>query len=249
MNGMQNRHKGILGSLRRWLSRDAPQESLARQILYQGQLPLGRRIRGRLMLGSKLLLRMWEVGWRARFKEPRSSLKLDGDFESVIARVADSEGFDARALLPYLCAEGTDQRAYVNMRLAEACLQIDTPKRLGQARVFAERAWILSGFSVEILPLYERILLAIGDADALREAYKRIGIAVARNDSFVRAIHYFDLWQYGYHRVERADRYAYDFDICHAVEEMAAPYRFHPSVLSPQRSERIRVAHLVRGLI
>ncbi len=247
MNGTP--HKGIRGRLRRWLSPDPIKESLAQQILYLRELPLRRRIKGRMISGSKLLLRQWEAGQRAEFAKPSSSLPLDAEFETAVARIANGADSDASELLPYLCAAGTNQRASANIRLAEAYLQIDTPERLSQARIFAERAWVLSGFSAETLPLYERILRATGDAEALREAYKRIGIAAARRGAFPQAINYFNHWQYGYQTVERVDRYGYDFDILHAVAEMAAPYCFDPPLSSPKRSEKIRVAHLVRGIV
>ena len=243
----ETRNKAISRRLRQWLSLDPAKESLARQMFYLRDLPLGKRIKGRLVSGSKLLSRLG--GWRTIFTQPNSNQDLDREFESVLARVANAEDVSVRDLLPYLCAESTKQRAYANMRLAEAYLRIDKSERLSQARVFAERAWLLSRFSNETFLLYERILLATADAGALREAYKRMGVAAARQGALLTAIQYFDHWQYAYHKVERVDRYGYDWDVLRAVEEMAAPYRFRSPVSSPKRGERIRVAHLLRGIV
>jgi glycosyltransferase involved in cell wall biosynthesis len=247
MNEM--RHKGIRGRLRRWLANDPSKESLARQILYLRELPLGRRIKGRLIVGAKILLRQWEIGQRPEFTKPSSSSQFDAEFEAILERIASGAEFHGSELLPYLCAAGTSERSTANYRLAEAYLEIDTPERLRQALVFAERAWFLSKFSLEMFPLYERLLRTIGDAEGLREAYKRLGIAAAREGAFARAINYFNAWHYGYQTVEHVDRFAYDDDILHAVFKMAAPYRFAPSLSAVKAGERIRIAHLVRGIL
>jgi glycosyltransferase involved in cell wall biosynthesis len=243
---VRKEHEGLSGRLRRWLTRDAERETLARQILYQGQLPTRKRIKGRLVSGSKLFLTLF-----AREREPfvAKSDPLHEGLERLLTRIEDGEQPDGRALLPYLCTESLAQRIRVNTRLAEAYLHLETPERLNQARVFAERAWLFSGFADDALVLYERILRKLNDTAALREAYKRVGIAAAREGSFARAINYFNHWQYAYQTVERVDRYAYDYDILNAVEEMAAPYRFNPSLSSLKNGERIRIAHLVRGII
>ena len=243
------RHKGILGRLRRRLANDPTKESLARQILYQRELPLGRRIKGRMITGAKLLLRLCEPDQRGQSKKLSSAPPLDAEFEALAARISRGVDPDGNEFLPYLCAAGTDQRATANSRLAEAYLQIDTPARLSQARIFAERAWILSDFSSETFTLYERILRALADAEGLREAYKRMGIAAARQGLFPQAINYFNHWQYTYQTVEHIDRFAFDYDILNAVAEMAAPYRFAPALSVPKRGARIRLAHLVRGMI
>lgn len=243
------RHKGIVDRLRNRLANDPIKRSLARQLLYMRELPLRRRIKRRLIAGSKLLLRQWEAGQHAELTKPTSNEQLGEEFETLVARIASGVDPDVNDLLPYLCSEGTVQRAIANRRLAEAYVQIDTSQSLNQARVFAERAWILSEFSTEVFPVYEHVVRALGDAEALREAYKRLGIAAARQGDFPRAINDFNHWQYGYQTVHRVDRYGYDYDILGAITDMAAPYRFAPSLSVPKHGQRIRIAHLVRGLV
>ena len=77
------------------------------------------------------------------------------DFDSILLRIAKGENISQYELLPYLCLEIQEQRCDVNTRLAEAYSQVQTTENLQQAKVFIQRAWLLSGFSADLLTLYK----------------------------------------------------------------------------------------------
>lgn len=175
---------------------------------------------------------------------------LTADFDSLLERIA--HGYNARPseLLPYLCAEGADRRCEINARLALAYSQSPTAERLDKARMFAERAWVLSGFADELIELCRRIYSNSGDVAALRDVYKRVAMKRAALGNIPEAIRYFDLWQNAYGEVSHLDKFAYDFDVLDCIERLAAPYRFRTAArnLPDARGRKVRLAYLVKGI-
>ncbi|MBN1877021.1 MAG: glycosyltransferase family 4 protein [Anaerolineae bacterium] len=114
-----------------------------------------------------------------------------------------------------------------------------------QARVFIQRAWMLAEFSERVLPLYVNIHLALGDLEAVRDAYKRLGMKKADQNDIPTALKYFQSSMYTYSRYQRGDKYQYDYDILTRIAQLARLYRFPPRrqpTFSPQR--KIKVAYL-----
>src|SRR5712691_675881 len=113
------------------------------------------------------------------------------DLDSLVQRIAN--GYNARPsqLVPYLCMESAAQRCEINALLALAYSQCPTDERLQKARVLIERAWVLSGFADELVPLCRRIFSSFGDAAALCEVYKRAGIKRAAQGDIPGTIRYF----------------------------------------------------------
>ena len=132
------------------------------------------------------------------------------DFENILSRIVNGEHIAPSELLPYLCLESKKQRCQINYALAKAYLQIETEESLEQAKVFIQRAWIFSGFSTDVLPLYIKIFCSLSDTAGIREAYKRLGMRNAAAGNISETIRYFDLWHYAYANYNRKDRYEYD---------------------------------------
>ncbi len=171
------------------------------------------------------------------------------NFEAVLSRIASGESVPSSELLPYLCLEKREQRANVNRLLAEACLQSGREDQLRHARVFIHRAWLLSKFSAELLPLYTQIYSALDDVAGIREAYKRAGVEMAAQGNVSEAIRYFDSWQYADFHFKHLDRYEYDFDIMDCMDRLAQPRRLSPAPRAGRSAgEKIRVAYLVKGI-
>ncbi|HEY3028087.1 MAG TPA: glycosyltransferase [Pyrinomonadaceae bacterium] len=192
------------------------------------------------------------VWTQRRTYRPRADgkVKLPKEFDAILTRITAGERIAAPELLPYLCLEERAQRAEVNAQLADAYFHASTPEHIAQAKIFAQRAWLLTGFSAELLPLYTRILSATGDTERIREAYKRAGIEAGRQGRIADALRFFELWQYAYHEFDHVDRYEYDFDIMHCVNDLAAPHRFaHDPAQALAPGEKIRLACLVRGMM
>jgi len=168
------------------------------------------------------------------------------DLETLLQQIADGRPIDADALLPHLCREDRDERLQVNLRLADAYSETGAHERAG---VFVRRAWVLSGFSPDLIERFVSIHAAYGDAAAIREAYKRLGMRRSEEGDLDRAIEsfYASIFAFGYH--SRLDRYEYDFDILDRIERMARPYRFRPRTRAASAPDRkIRVAYLTHLL-
>ncbi|MCA1614777.1 MAG: hypothetical protein LC795_13765 [Acidobacteria bacterium] len=171
-------------------------------------------------------------------------------FEAILSRIAGGESFSSAELLPYLCLERREQRAEVNRLLAEACWRTGGEENIRQAKVFIRRAWLLSGFSPELLPLYEQIYSALDDIPGIREAYKRAGVLRAARGDVAEAIRYFDLWMYADLRFRKLDKFEYDFDILDCMDRLALRYALPPRPPAAAREGgKIRVAYLVKGML
>lgn len=166
-------------------------------------------------------------------------------FDSVIQMVKQNNLRDQSLLLPYLCAETIEERLRNNYSLASACL---AAKNLVQAKIFIERAWLFSDFSEKILPLYEEINRLAGDLEALREAYKRVGINCGRIGGIEAALPYFIKSMYTYVYNGKGDSYKYDFEVLRELEQLAEPFRFSPILrMWLPGVRKLRIAYLVYG--
>lgn len=133
------------------------------------------------------------------------------------------------------------------MRLAKAYADIGS---LTEAGVFIRRSWMLSGFSPDILPLYIKIHAGLSDIDAIRTAYKEIGMAEAAKGNVAVALTYFNQWQYAYATHLKLDQYRYDFDVLTCIRKMAEPWRYEGHVRKEPLSDRkIRLAYLMFGAL
>lgn len=188
---------------------------------------------------------LWEMNRTYRPANERKN--LGGGFKDVLSRIATGDDVAPAELLPHVWAEDVRKRAEANALLADAYFQAGTTQRLQQAKVFMQRAWLLSGGTAELLPLYIKIFSAIKDTAAIRDAYKRLTIEAARHGDFSEVARYFNLWQYAYPAFENVDRYAYDVDVLHCVDEMAARNRINVGP-RPLDQGKIRVAHLIKGM-
>lgn len=167
--------------------------------------------------------------------------------ETILSRIAEGETVSAIELLPYLSFERRERRESVNTLLAEAYLKSGSEKHLEYAKVFIDRAWLLSRFSPQLLPLYIQIYSALDNISGIREAYKRVGMMMAAKGKLGDAIRYFDLWQYAYAEFLNIDKYQYDFDILDCIDRLARPYRFPPR-RRRLRNKKIRIAYLLKGI-
>jgi len=172
-----------------------------------------------------------------------------GSFAEVLARIAGGESVSSTELLPYIFLERPDERERCYRLLAQAYFESGRQENLQHARSFVHRAWLVGGCPTDLLPLYIQVHSALDDIPAIRDAFKRLGIAAAARGDVSTAIFYFDRWQYAYMEFKRLDKFEYDFDILDAIHRLAQPYRLR---LTPRKdlleSGKIRVAYLVKGI-
>src|SRR5574341_126193 len=168
--------------------------------------------------------------------------------EEILSEIAKGGRISATELLPYLCLGHRDQRARVNFLLAQAYMQSGRGDFLPHAQTCIQRAWQLSRFSRDLLPLLIEIHLALGDVATIREAYKRLGMESAREKNIDEAIKYFNLSHSAYWRFQNTDRYEYDFDILERLDNLAGPYRLSPKPRPDLLSSKLRIAYLVQGI-
>lgn len=171
------------------------------------------------------------------------------EFDSLLRQVSSGSMPPSSDFLPFLNLEKRQHRAEVNFRLAEACM---ASGNLSQGKIFISRAWQLSNFSEQYLPLLENFLMQTKDAASLREAYKRIGIEAANKSIVSTAIKYFDLWHQSDVMVFRADKYVYDYDVLYALQRLAGPFQYHFSNTAkwavPTSNRKIRLGYLLHGV-
>src|SRR6185295_1572834 len=169
--------------------------------------------------------------------------------DALLSQIEKGEAVSPADLLPYLCLERKEQRANVNALLAAAYARSARTVDLEQAKIFIQRAWFLSGFSRQLLPLYVQVYSALDDIPGIRDAYKRVGMMMASEGHLAEAIFYFDQWHGAYWRFKNLDKYEFDFDIMEAMDRLAEPFRFSPRhVASIPAHGKIRVAYLVKGM-
>lgn len=169
-------------------------------------------------------------------------------FEEILTRIAAGESVATQEILPYLSLERREQRAEVNRLLAESYWRSARDESRELARVAVRRAWLLSDFALELLPLFVKIHSALDDIPAIRDAYKRAGMKMASACDVGGAISYFDQWQYAYHNFKKLDKYEYDFDILACMEGLARPHRLPHGKPRARRDAKVRVAYLVKGI-
>lgn len=168
--------------------------------------------------------------------------------EQLLARIESGETVPSSELLPYLTLGARQDRTRVNTSLARAYLKSGRRDDLEHASIFIKRAWILSRFSEELLPLHQEIHLALGDTVCVKEAYKRVGMVAAKRGDLAAALTFFNRWQYAYAEALNIDHYEYDFDILSRIEELAEPDQFTPKLRRNVLSNgKIRVAYLMQG--
>ncbi len=168
-------------------------------------------------------------------------------FESLVNEIRRGGVVTSAELLPYLSLADSKKRSEANLKLAEA--YADTGN-LAQAAVFVRRAWVLSGFSSDILPIYAKIHAGLSDIDAIREAYKAIGMAEAAKGNVAAALGHFNQWQYAYANYLKLDQYSYDFDVLACIRKMAEFWRFREhGWIAPLAGRKIRLAYLVFGML
>jgi predicted O-linked N-acetylglucosamine transferase (SPINDLY family) len=163
-----------------------------------------------------------------------------------LEQIRAGNDFDQAELVSYLVSESIEQRARLNYQLAEAFV---SARQYRKAKVFIDRAWNFSNFSDSVFELYKQICEHLNDFDALRAAYKRIGIRYAKEGHINQALTAFNNWQYVYATYLHLDKYQYDIDILEAIKNLAIPHELDKSnqVLPPIQGRRIRLAYLVYG--
>lgn len=167
-------------------------------------------------------------------------------FEKLLERIRSGGSVKSFELLPYLCLENRKERCNANLKLAESFAETNN---FEQAKVFITRAWILSRFSADVLPLYIKIHSGLNDIDSIRGAYKRLGMVESSKGNVVGALKYFNQWQYAYASHQKLDKYQYDFDVLERIEQMAEPWRFREySHSKPFGNRKIRLAYLMFGM-
>ncbi len=167
----------------------------------------------------------------------------------ILSRIKANEPVSSHDLLPHLSAERPRDRAQVNASLAAAYFASNGKESLEHAKTLIERAWFLSNFNLDLLPLYTEILATAGDVEGIRSAYKTIGIRMARHGRVSEAIRFFDLWHSAYATFLKADKYEYDLDVLESMDSLAAPYRFSRQ-LRPDVNDgkKVRIAYLLKGI-
>ncbi len=172
---------------------------------------------------------------------------MNSEFDQLLQGILNGTEISSEALLPFLSIESLQQRVLHNKCLAGAYLAADDEQSLERARVFAERAWILSGFSEELLPLYRQVHERRNDHAAIQEAYKRVGLEAARRGLTGEALSAFNRWQHCLVHYDGTDNYHYDYDILDCVKRLAAAHQF-TEYNSDSSSGKIRMGYLIKGM-
>lgn len=169
------------------------------------------------------------------------------DLNDLLSDIARGNIIKPSNLLSFLCAETREERCRVNTKLAEAYLKAGN---YHQAQIFIQRAWLLSQFDEKLLPLYVDINSAADEIEAIKEAYKRVGMKKASQQNVGEALKYFMSSIYSYAQHKHIDKYEYDFEILEGIRRLAGPDRFEPVFKSGDfNSRKVHIAYLVFGIL
>lgn len=167
----------------------------------------------------------------------------------ILTKISSGEYVSQYELLPFLVLKKKNQRLKINLMLALAYFQSDIKENIIQAAVFIKRAWSLSGFDEDLLPLYEKIHLSLNETGDIKEAYKRLFIKSVDSNNYDNARKYFDLWQNAYSIHQHLDKYEYDYDIIRAMTKLAEPFVLsEPTKKTDHDGDKKRLAYFVTGM-
>ncbi|GEM_PF-750073 len=189
------------------------------------------------------MVKKQEADAKVLFEE--GAAKYRAEFEKIVPRVKDKNGVEINQILFELSAGLLEKRMYYNYFLAEHYFKCNNAE---QAKIFMDRAWLFSHFDTNILPLYLQIHETIRDYEAIREAYKRVGMEEAKKNNIANAIAYFNKWHYAEATYRKVDVYRYDFDIIDAIERMAEPYAFSYESENKNMEGKRKIAFLIFGI-
>ena len=148
-------------------------------------------------------------------------------FQQILKCIARGEEVDLKEILPMLCTEKAGERAKVNLSLAQAYVSC---RNFRKAKHFVQRAWVLSNFNENILPLYIHIHEVLDEPAQIAEAFKRVGMRKAKENKINEALNYFRKSLSVYAEPKYEDKSYIDFDINNKIEQLAAPYSFSPTL-------------------
>lgn len=171
-------------------------------------------------------------------------------FESILDIIRQGGDVDPDELLPHLADVNRSTRFIYNDYLARTYYYAGKPDR---AVVFADRALLLlTGYSESFINFYVLLHRALGNIEAVQNAYKAVGMERADAGDVLSALKYFNQSRDAYADAGLGDRYEYDFDILKKIETLAysSPQRSvgtPSSIFMVPANKKIRLAYLVYG--
>lgn len=176
----------------------------------------------------------------------RNTIFLGHDFENLLESIENGASPSSDALLPFLCAPKLLDRIEANYQLA---LAYYNHRNFQTAKDFIERAFFLSEYSQAIIPLFEKIQLALGNIDAVKHAFKRAGMVAAYQNKIEDAVSLLNCWQYSHMTYSNQDQYEYDWDVEKALRTIADSLRPPaPTRQAANSNPKIRLGYLVKDI-
>ncbi len=166
--------------------------------------------------------------------------------ESLLEIIRQGGEVNPQELLPLLCMESRSVRFTHNDYLARTYYYAGKPHL---AEVFAERALLqLEGNPDSFISFYVMLHTVLGNAEAIKKAFKLVGMQQAALGNINLALRYFNQSRDAYSNLGLGDRYEYDFDILKKIEVMAT----YPKSIDDESSvfeahNPNRIAYLVYG--
>ena len=172
------------------------------------------------------------------------------DLENIFMRFRNGEKVDDFEIAQLFFVPNKKERAKISFQLAEYFANTSSVDYQHKAISFIERAWLLSNFDEEMLPLLEDIYSRHNRISDIKKAYKQIGIKKAINGEVTSALEYFNKWQLTFPVFANMDKYEYDNEIMNAIGKIAEPYKCKTGTSQGiVKNRKIRVAHLVKGIL
>ena len=163
------------------------------------------------------------------------------DIDVVLKKIEAKQEVKSYELLPLLKTQKVADRVSVNMRLAQAYFQAgDIP----EAESLIKRAFVLSDFSAEVLPVYLKIFETTKNVEAIKFAYKRVALKLFNEGNIAEAIICFNKWQYAYASQLQIDKYDFDYDILQTIESYSRGLFAGHKVSDPAKG-KIKIGYLL----
>ncbi len=169
------------------------------------------------------------------------------NFEQLLTDIKMGKDVPEESVLSYLTVGSKKDRAAINLLFSEAYANSSKSNGMALAEVFAERAWELSGFEESYFDSYFILLKINKNTSKAKQALRTMGLIKSKEADVIKALEYFNKWQYVFPIFEMIDNYVYDYFVLDSISELASKFRVNGNT-QKKKTDKIKLVFLVPGV-